>query len=70
MTEGSIEEGYRAGLESVAGAAPLPDEPTPPPEGSGEQCCLGDFAFPRQPVTLAAEGLVSFSGVCTRPAIP
>src|SRR4051812_31315628 len=33
MTEGTFEEGYRAGWESVAGAAPLPSEPTQPPEG-------------------------------------
>jgi hypothetical protein len=34
MTQGTFEEGYRAGWEGVAGAAPLPSEPTQPPEGT------------------------------------
>jgi hypothetical protein len=34
MTKGTFEEGYRAGWEGVAGAAPLPAEPTRPPEGT------------------------------------
>ena len=34
MTEGTFEDGYRAGWESVAGAAPLPAEPTEPPDGT------------------------------------
>jgi hypothetical protein len=34
MTEGAFEDGYRAGWESVAGAAPLPAELTQPPDGS------------------------------------
>jgi hypothetical protein len=31
MTEGTYEDGYRAGWEGVAGAAPIPTNPTQPP---------------------------------------
>jgi hypothetical protein len=33
MTEGTYEQGYRAGWEGVAGTAPLPDDPTQPEPG-------------------------------------
>ena len=31
MTDGTYEEGYRAGWEGVAGTAPVPPNPTQPP---------------------------------------
>jgi hypothetical protein len=34
MTADAYEEGYRAGWEGVAGAAPLPADPAQPPEGT------------------------------------
>jgi hypothetical protein len=41
MTEGTYEDGYRSGWESVAGAAPVPSRPTQPPEGEPRTYQLG-----------------------------
>ena len=41
MPEGAYQDGYRAGWEGVAGAAPLPPNPTRPTEAGLDDYALG-----------------------------
>lgn len=41
MAERSFEEGYREGWTGVAGDAPLPSDPTCPPEGEARDYAVG-----------------------------
>jgi hypothetical protein len=41
MTQGSFEDGYADGWRTVAGDAPLPDDPTRPPPGEPSDFTIG-----------------------------
>lgn len=41
MTDGTYEQGYRAGWEGVAGTAPLPRNPTRPTEARSDDYPMG-----------------------------
>ncbi|HEU0097491.1 MAG TPA: hypothetical protein VFQ67_01830 [Allosphingosinicella sp.] len=41
MTEGTYEDGYRAGWEGIAGSAPLPRNPTRPTDARPDDYACG-----------------------------